>query len=133
MNVGLLSCDLSQGIGLILEEKQEMTCTFTPSSGAAQTYTGVVHEYGLELGDVESGQMTWTVLAPNTGVAAGALAGTYAGAEADAALGLGAGANVLVGGGGRSITLQPLSVETEKGTALSAGVEMLELTAATTN
>jgi hypothetical protein len=45
------------------------------------------------------------------GVPAGALAGEYVGVSADVGLGLGAGANVLLGGSNRTIALQPLSLQ----------------------
>jgi hypothetical protein len=125
--VGVLSCDVSAGIGLIIEQKQKVSCTLSNGSGQPQQYQGSIDQYGLELGEVSGGHMTWTVLAATSTVDAGALAGTYAGAEADASLGLGAGIQVLVGGTGKAFTLQPLAVDTEKGTALSAGVETLTL------
>lgn len=125
--VGVLSCDVSAGIGLIIEQKQKVSCTLSNGNGLSQQYKGSIDQYGLELGETTGGQMTWTVLAATTTVEPGALAGTYAGAEADASLGLGAGVQVLVGGTGQAFTLQPLAVDTEKGTALSAGVETLTL------
>lgn len=125
--VGVLSCDVSAGIGLIIEQKQKIDCTLSNGNGLNQNYQGSINDYGLELGEVTGGHMTWTVLAMTTTVEPGALAGTYAGAEVDASLGQGAGAQVLVGGSGQAFTLQPLAVETEKGTALSAGVETLTL------
>jgi len=45
------------------------------------------------------------------GVPAGALAGEYVGVSAEIGLGLGAGANVLLGGSDRTIALQPLSLQ----------------------
>lgn len=129
-SVGLLSCDVSTGIGLIIEQKQKLACEFTPSDGPVQSYVGVIREFGIELGEVKSAHLTWTVLSATTGVAEGALAGTYVGADASVAAGNGAGVNLLVGGSGRSFTLQPLSVEGERGTAIAAGVETLDLTLA---
>lgn len=125
--VGVLSCDVSAGFGLILEQKQKVSCTLSNGSGQAQAYQGSIDQYGLELGETSGGHMTWTVLAATTTVEPGALAGSYAGAEAGASLGLGAGVEILVGGTGQAFTLQPLAVDTEKGTAFSAGVEMLTL------
>jgi hypothetical protein len=71
--------------------------------------------------------MVWGVLASTKGVKRGALAGTYVGASADLTLGLGVGANVLVGGTNRSIMLQPLSVSGQAGLNLALGVAGLEL------
>jgi hypothetical protein len=57
----------------------------------------------------------------------GTLSNTYAGVSGDAAIGIGLGANVLVGGSNRSIALQPLSVQAEAGLNLALGVAGLEL------
>lgn len=126
--VGMLSCDTSAGIGLILVEKQSMICTFTPSGGGPATqYRGQIAEYGVALGAVEGGNLIWAVFALTNGAPLGALAGTYAGAGADVAAGLGLGANVLIGGTGRAFSLQPLSVEGEVGINLAAGVTTMTL------
>lgn len=55
------------------------------------------------------------------------LAGTYVGVSAEETLGLGLGANVLVGGSESSIALQPLSVQGQAGLNLAVGVSRLEL------
>ena len=58
---------------------------------------------------------------------AGALAGGYGGLSAGAAVGLGVGANALVGGLGNSFALQPVSLEGQSGLNAFAGVSSLEL------
>ena len=60
---------------------------------------------------------------------AGALQGRYAGASAEATVAVGLGANVLVGGGNKSIALQPLSVQAQTGLNVAAGVAALRLKA----
>jgi hypothetical protein len=55
------------------------------------------------------------------------LAGTYVGASGDITLGVGVGANALVGDSGRSIMLQPLSVSGQVGVNLALGVARLTL------
>jgi hypothetical protein len=67
------------------------------------------------------------VIAPSDRPARGALAGHYAGATANATVGLGVGAHVLVGGLDRSIALQPVSVEGDKGVDVAAGIGELTL------
>ena len=62
--------------------------------------------------------------------APGALAGKYIGASGDIALGLGVGANALIGGSNNSIALQPFSVEGQVGVNLALGIAQLTLTAA---
>ena len=49
------------------------------------------------------------------------------GASGNASLGVGLGANVLIGGSNRTISLQPLSVEGQIGVNLAAGVARLTL------
>ncbi len=56
-----------------------------------------------------------------------ALSGDYAGAQGSATLGVGVGGNVLVGGSGNTIALQPLSVQGQIGISVAAGLESLEL------
>ena len=70
--------------------------------------------------------MVWTVFAPSN-KKFGALAGQYGGASAEATVGAGLGANVLVGGSNRTVTLQPLSVQGQTGLNLAVGVSGLEL------
>jgi hypothetical protein len=72
--------------------------------------------------------MQWLVLAPTkSGYGPGALAGDYTGASAQATAVVGAGANVLVGGSDRTFTLQPISVQTQTGVNVAAGVTSFHL------
>jgi hypothetical protein len=73
--------------------------------------------------------MIWLVFAPGN-VKKGALAGEYMGATADAAVGLGLGANVLLGGSNDQIALQPASVEGVQGLNVAAGFGQITLKAA---
>jgi hypothetical protein len=82
---------------------------------------------GLNIGVTGGGILSWTVFAPTTGIPAGALAGEYVGASGDIGLGVGAGANILLGGSGRSFALQPLSVEGSVAVNIALGVSMLKL------
>jgi len=70
--------------------------------------------------------MVWAVYAP-TSRRYGALAGNYTGASAEATVCVGVGANVLVGGSNRTITLQPISIQGQTGLNLAVGVAGLEL------
>ena len=56
-----------------------------------------------------------------------ALTGLYVGASGEIALGVGVGANALVGGSDKSIVLQPLSLEASVGVNLALGVAGLRL------
>jgi hypothetical protein len=126
--VGVLSCDVSRGIGFFVVEKQKLACRFKPSDGGPpDLYTGSIDEFGLALGEIAKGHLAWAVVAASQGLPPGALAGSYAGVGANASFGVGAGANVLVGGTGRSFSLQPISVEGETGVNIAGGVTTLTL------
>ena len=72
--------------------------------------------------------LVWGVFAPTAAAgSAEALKGRYVGASADVAVGAGAGANVLVGGGDKSVTLQPISASGIVGSGVSADIEEFEL------
>ena len=128
VKVGTLTCDVSAGIGLLISQQQTMTCTFAPASGGLpDNYTGRIDKFGLALGTVQQGSMVWGVLAPASGFPHGALAGSYGGVGAEATAGAGLGANLLVGGTGRSFSLQPLTVQGQAGLNFAAGVTTLTL------
>ena len=125
--VGTLSCDISGGIGLIITSKKDLTCMFTPSQpGPKEVYVGSITKFGLDLGATAGGEMVWAVYAPTTRKF-GALAGNYGGATAEATVGAGLGANVLVGGSDRTVALQPVSVQGQAGLNVAAGVADLQL------
>jgi hypothetical protein len=130
--VGLLTCNTSERIGLIVGSTQKLSCIFTPDYGppVPERYLGTINRIGPDIGATAGGIMTWAVLAPTEGWLHGALAGEYVGASGNAAVVVGVGANVLVGGSNRSIALQPLSVEGQTGLNLAVGVSGLTLTSA---
>ena len=127
VKAGTLTCDISAGIGLIVTSKKQVTCMFTPSQpGPREVYTGSITKFGLDLGATTGGEMVWAVYAP-TNRRFGALAGHYGGATAEATVGAGVGANVLVGGSNRTVTLQPVSVQGQAGLNVAAGVAGIDL------
>ena len=125
--VGTLTCDISAGIGVIIASKKDVTCMFTPSQpGPREVYVGAITKLGVDIGATSGGQMIWAVFAPSDR-AHGALAGSYVGATAEATVGAGLGANVLVGGSNRTVALQPISVQGQTGLNIAAGVAELSL------
>jgi hypothetical protein len=125
--VGTLTCDISGGIGMIIASKKAVTCMFTPSRpGPREVYVGHISKFGLDLGATTGGEMVWAVYAP-TNRRFGALAGHYVGATAEATVGAGLGANVLIGGSNRTVALQPVSVQGQAGLNVAAGVAGLDL------
>jgi hypothetical protein len=127
--VGILTCRTSASLGLIVGSHQRLSCSFSPDTGQRENYAGHVNRLGLDLGIRAGGIMTWGVIAPTNGYHHGALAGTYVGASGSASFGVGFGANALVGGWHRSISLQPLSIEGQAGANLALGVAGLTLRA----
>lgn len=128
--VGMLTCQTSATVGLIIGSNQRLRCSFRPHNGGpSEIYSGHINRVGLDVGIRAGGVLAWAVVAPTNGMHRGALAGTYVGANADASFGLGAGAKVLVGGSHRSIALQPVSVMGQAGVNLALGVARLTLRA----
>jgi hypothetical protein len=126
--VGTLTCKLAPSIGLILGSRQRMACRFIPNgSYPPEAYIGVMGTIGLDVGITAGGVLAWGVFAPTVGPMRGKLAGTYVGASGSVGVGVGVGANLLFGGTGRSIALQPLSVEGSVGINLSLGISSLTL------
>src|SRR4029077_13333157 len=131
VSVGTLACKMAPSIGLIFGSRQRMACRFTPNGGGPPpAYLGVMNTIGLDIGITAGGVMAWGVIAPTAGPKPGALAGTYVGASGAVGVGVGVGANLLFGGTGRSIQLQPLSLEGSVGVNLSLGVSSLTLSLA---
>ncbi len=128
VRAGTLTCQGSGSVGLIIGSQEKLNCTYQPTESAKlRKYRGTVTRFGLDIGVKGNSVIIWTVLGATTALPSEALAGTYVGAAADASLGLGAGAKVLVGGSDKSVILQPLSVQAQTGINLAVGVSGLEL------
>jgi Protein of unknown function (DUF992) len=109
VQVGVLSCRSLAATSYVIVSNQPFDCIFSPSAGGlAQHYQAAIHRLGAQVGLSSNVTLKWAVFAPTATVGPGALAGTY-GVSAGAALGVGVGANGLVGGSS-SFALQPISV-----------------------
>ena len=124
--VGILKCDVEGGIGLLLGSKKDMTCVFTKNDKTIENYKGYDLVLGVDLGATAESHITWAVLAPSLNEKPGALTGDYVGATAEVTVVGGVGANVLVGGG-NSVTLQPISVQTQTGLNVAGGFGKIKL------
>ncbi len=83
IKVGTLTCDVSAGIGLIITQKQTMTCTFDGMAGGPPDhYTGRIDQFGHALGSVNAGTLVWGVVAAASGVPLGPWEGNYVGVGA---------------------------------------------------
>ena len=131
VKIGYLSCDIGEGGGYLLGSSKELACTFHSSFSGDRPdhYAGVVRKFGVDVGYTAHGRLVWAVFAPTAGYHRGSLKGIYVGAAAEATLGVGVGANVLIGGTGGSIVLQPISVEGQVGLNVAAAKTSITLTA----
>ena len=127
--VGYLSCHVSKGWGLVFGSSRDLDCTYTPMRGnrEGEHYKGSINKFGADIGYLRSGVILWAVVAPSNTLQPGALAGNYAGATASITPGYGGGVNALVGGMHKSIALQPVSIEGNKGLNVAAGVSTMNL------
>ncbi len=127
IKIGSLNCTVSGGVGLILGSSKSMKCKFVSVTGRkVERYTGRITKVGIDIGFTKKSYITWAVFAGGK-TQRGALAGSYGGASAEATIGVGLGANVLVGGFKKTIALQPVSVQGQKGLNVAAGIAGLNL------
>jgi len=127
VRAGYLTCHVAAGWGFIFGSSRKLQCAYALQPGYTEYYTGSITKFGADIGYLQSGVIMWAVLAPTTNLGQGALAGHYGGATASAAVGVGAGANVLVGGFNSSVALQPVSIEGQNGLNVAAGVAQMTL------
>ena len=127
IKAGLLTCDVSGGIGLIIASKKQVSCVYAPDlPGPQEAYVGSFSRFGLDIGVTGGGVMVWAVFTDTTR-GPGFLAGDYVGASGEVSFVAGLGANVLVGGSNRTVALQPLSVSGDVGINLALGIGDLSL------
>ena len=124
---GMLTCRTSASLGLILGSTQRLACQFKADSGWTQNYDGRMNRIGLDIGITAGGVMVWAVLGSSSAIQPGALTGRFVGASGEISVGVGAGANLLIGGTAQSISLQPLSLEGQIGLNLALGVAGMTL------
>ena len=127
--IGVLECRITGGVNLIITSSRQLGCVFRPAGdGASENYVGTVRRLGVDISIQGDGVLVWGVFAPAR-TRAGALAGNYVGVSASAAAGVGLGANALVGGFGKSVGLQPASLEGQTGIGVAAGIAAMRLDA----
>ena len=127
VQVGTLTCNVAAGWGFVFGSSKEVRCTFARAGGPPEHYAGAINKFGVDIGYTQGGVLVWGVFAPTANLAPGALSGNYVGATGSATVGVGAGANVLLGGSNRTISLQPLSIEGNTGLNVAAGIGAMNL------
>ena len=129
VQVGTLTCNASGSIGFIFGSSKSIACTFSTPAGL-EYYRGTISKFGVDIGYTRGGVLLWTVVAPTANLHRGDLSGNYGGATASATVGVGVGANALIGGSGNHIALQPVSIEANRGLNVAAGVASMTLSPA---
>ena len=127
VNIGSLTCHVASGVSFIFGSSRDMNCVFSRPDGRKERYAGEIKRYGVDIGYVKSAEIVWGVFAPSGNIAPGSLVGTYVGGTANVTAGVGLGANALIGGSSKTISLQPLSLEGNTGLNLAAGIGEIEL------
>jgi hypothetical protein len=125
---GTLTCYGKGSVGVIVGSKQTLSCSFNPEGpGRNARYAATITRIGVDIGVTGQSTLIWTVLASTNKLPRGALNGNFAGVSADASVGIGGGANALVGGSNNSVVLQPVSLKGQTGLNLAVGVAELSL------
>ncbi len=127
VQAGVLECRGEGSISFVVGSVTELQCIYNPEIGPRQAYRAVLRRAGIDVGVTAVSGLIWGVVAPTREIGFGDLSGNYAGVTAGATVGVGLGANALVGGSNNSFALQPLSVEGQAGLNIFAGVASLEL------
>jgi hypothetical protein len=128
VRVGGITCVADLRARAVLGPRQDLRCVFRTDIKRRQyTYAGSIRRIGLNLGITRGGRLYWAVFAPTTHVGRSALRGSYRDASGIAALDLGLGAKVLIGGSRRTVSLQAQLVEGQIGNNLALSVTNLSL------
>ena len=127
VQAGVLTCNVAAGWGFVFGSSRALRCTFSGGPHNFEHYAGRINKFGVDIGYTQRAVIVWAVFAPAANLAPGALSGNYVGATGSATVGVGAGANVLVGGSNRSIALQPVSIEGNTGLNVAAGIGAMSL------
>jgi len=128
--IGILTCNsvAGSGLNLLVHSTVDVKCTFQSTDGSGTEHyrgeTGI--GLGIDLNYNLERHLAFTVFAADTARGNHKLAGKYGGAGASASIGVGGGAQFLIGGSNRSVSLQPV-IEGSTGVGISGGITYLFL------
>lgn len=126
VKLGTLTCNVEGGPGLLIGSVREGQCVFVQKGQKTKRYTATFSRLGIDVGIVGNKTLTWAVFGVD-GKSNKGLKGTYTGVNAEVSALVGVGANALVGGFKSGIVLNPVSVSTQTGLNVAAGVATLTL------
>ena len=126
VRVGMLEC---RGVStsFVVGSVTDLRCMFRGSNGLDYPYVASIQKIGVDINLPSNIAVAWAVLAPTNRIGPGDLAGNYAGVAANATIGVGLGANALIGGSNNTFALQPVSVQGQTGLGIAAGIAGLAL------
>lgn len=131
VRLGQLNCNVEGGWGLLLGSSKKASCEYVKVDGTTETYEGKLNKLGIDIGKTKDAYMTWAVFTQeDVAPAEHALTGSYTGVSGEVSLGIGLGANALIGGAGTKIGLQPIAIQENAGLNLAVGLASLTLDAA---
>jgi hypothetical protein len=133
VEVGVLTCFSVGATGFVVLSTRHMRCRFN-RKGRNELYSITYFEWKVGTDNshpwAATGQkMAWTVLAPTARLPPRSLVGSYGGIGGEAPVGVGRSADALIGGSGKSILLQPVSVKSPESRNLAGAVASLQLRA----
>ncbi|POF32822.1 DUF992 domain-containing protein [Roseibium marinum] len=126
--LGVLECEVEGGIGFLVGSSKKLQCTFTGQDDSTESYSGAINKIGLDFGITGKSYIKWVVFTPaGSEIGKFALSGSYGGVSTGLSLGIGLGANALVGGQEKNIGLQPFSVEGQTGLNVALAITTINL------
>ncbi|MGF1501351.1 MAG: DUF992 domain-containing protein [Paracoccaceae bacterium] len=128
VELGVLTCRLTDRTNLVIVSETEFACIFDHADDRPdERFDGVIDKIGVDLTFKDDETLVWGVLAPSIDAQVSSMEGVYAGIGADVAVGVGIGANLLVGGLDKSFALQPVSLSGSEGVGATLAVESFKL------
>ncbi len=131
IRVGILTCRTvpDTSVSIFIHSVVDVDCEIR-HSGIEDRYVGQAGvALGLDLRWRRNETIRWTVLTAARALdrPQGFLAGRFVGPKVSLTLGVGAGMDILFGGGEKQIALQPIAVQTSTGAGVAGGLGYLYL------
>jgi len=128
--IGTLTCKTvpHSGVNLLIHSTVDVTCVFKSTAGETEHYKGETGVgLGIDLAVKREETLGYLVFASDFKKGSYKLAGRYVGGGGSATVGVGAGAQALLGGSNKSVSLQPVVLSASRGLGVSGGVTYLYL------
>ena len=114
---------LHRGLG----HRSELRVSSVRHRRITDPYHATIRRAGVDIGLPQQVAVAWAVFAPTNRIGAAISPATMSARRRAPRVGVGVGANALVGGSGNTFALQPLSVQGQIGLSVAAGIAGLEL------